>query len=147
TSAAGPPPPADLTHKSVSGQCRPRTGRSLRGYIRCIMTEPAEAVKDGGAGNVLAIAEAYLQAGLCVLPIRRDWTKAPTLEEWKWLEGQLPTPRHLAAWFGVGQPPGIGVICGAVSGNLETLDFDRDAGDVFPRWCALVDEERPGLVS
>src|SRR5262249_57842377 len=89
-----------------------------------------------GAGMSIdpgACAEGYLKAGLSVLPIRRDGGKAPAVKEWKWLERQLPTADHLMDWWGRANPPGVAVICGRVSGNLELIDFDRLAESIFPR--------------
>src|SRR5262249_27574212 len=49
-------------------------------------------------------------------------------------------------WFDRPKPLGIAVVGGKVSGNLEQLDFDIDAEEIFPAWCELVEAERPGLV-
>ena len=54
-----------------------------------------------------------------------------------------PTTRELVLWFGRGIN-GIAIICGAVSGNLEVLDFD-DA-PTFREWARLVEAEAPGLL-
>src|SRR5262245_58990707 len=101
---------------------------------------------NGQVQPVLTTAESYLAAGLSLLPIRRDGSKAPAIDEWKWLEQQLPTAHHLAEWFGGPRPSGIGIIGGAVSGNLAQLDFDRHADLVCPQWRDLVEEEAPGLI-
>ena len=37
----------------------------------------------------------------------------------------MPYLQELDDWYRTDQNPGIGVVCGAVSGNLECLDFDR----------------------
>lgn len=96
--------------------------------------------------STLATACDYLAAGLSVLPIRRDGSKAPALRAWNWLEAELPTPDHVTEWFDVASPPGIAIICGAVSGNLELIDFDRRADELFPAWRDLVEADSPGLV-
>lgn len=94
--------------------------------------------------SLLEIARAYVSAGLCVLPIRGDGSKKPSLPTWKEFQRRRPTPRELATWFHPGSPVGIAVVCGAVSGGLEVLDFDD--GDVFLEWAALVGAEAPGLL-
>ena len=110
--------------------------------------------------TTLDAARNYIAAGFSVVPIRRDGSKAPAWEvlprvwdegrnkaTWKPLAERLPTAAEVEAWFGGAAPCGIGLIGGAVSGALETLDFDREAADIFPAWWALVEEERPGLVA
>jgi hypothetical protein len=49
-------------------------------------------------------------------------------------------------WFDRPDPRGLATISGRISGNLELLDFDHDADTIYPQWCALVEEEYPGLV-
>ena len=95
---------------------------------------------------VLAIARSYVAAGLSVLPIRADGTKAPEWgllprefdpaegrerPVWKPYQSRLPTEAELHAWFASGRY-GIAVVCGAVSGNLEVLDFE--SVELFERW-------------
>ena len=73
--------------------------------------------------NVLEAALAYLRAGLGVLPVRPDGSKAPALPRGHpWLRRRA-TEADLRRWFAPGRN-GIGIACGAVSGNLETLDFE-----------------------
>jgi hypothetical protein len=93
----------------------------------------------------LDVARGYLAAGISVIPIRRDGSKAPTIA-WKDYTRRLPTEAELRRWFEGRNPPGLATVGGAVSGCLEHLDFDRDAAEVFPAWCRLVDDECPGLV-
>jgi hypothetical protein len=92
-------------------------------------------------------AEGYCQAGLSVVPIKLDGSKRPDLPSWDEYQGRLPTEAELRRWFARAQPPGVGVVCGKVSGGLELLDFDLNADVLFPRWLALVDAERPGLAA
>jgi hypothetical protein len=114
-------------------------------------------------GNAtLAAARDYLRAGLSLIPIARDGTKAPAWgllpQEWDeakasyrhvWAPFQsgLPTLEEIEKWFDRDEPPGIGIIGGAVSGGLEQLDFDVRAQETFPRWCGLVEAEVPGLIA
>src|SRR5262249_31189305 len=100
---------------------------------------------DGSSGSVLDLATKYVAAGLSVVPVKTDGSKAPALRTWKWLERQLPSAADLGEWFHRPDPPGVAIICGAVSGNLELIDFDVEAETIYPAWCALVELERPGL--
>jgi putative DNA primase/helicase len=92
----------------------------------------------------LVAALAYEAAGLSVIPIRPDGSKAPALAGWKQCQDRRFTPEELRRLF-AGRV-GVAVIGGRVSGNLETIDFDREASTIFPAWCALVEAECPGLV-
>jgi hypothetical protein len=94
--------------------------------------------------SVYSQAVAYLAAGLSIIPVKRDGSKAAAVV-WKEFQTRLPTAAELAGWFDRPDPPGIAAICGAVSGALELLDFD--AGELFDIWRELVEAECPGLVS
>jgi putative DNA primase/helicase len=98
------------------------------------------------ANTVLQAALAYLRAGLSVIPVRSDGSKAPDVPEWKPYQQNPPTQDEVEDWFDRPQPPGVAVVGGKVSGNLEQLDFDSQADEIIPRWCELVDEECPGLL-
>ena len=76
------------------------------------------------AFSLLTIAEAALDAGISVVPPREDGTKAP-LGSWRIFQERLPYLQELDEWYRADNNQGIGVVCGAVSGNLEALDFDR----------------------
>jgi hypothetical protein len=83
------------------------------------------------------------EAGLCVLPARVD-QKRTTLSRWKPYQEQLPSSQEIDRWFG----SGVDACClltGAVSGNLELLDFDC-AGEAFAVWSELVADITPSLL-
>jgi hypothetical protein len=108
----------------------------------------------------LTKALAYLDAGLSVVPVACDGTKRPDTTRlprvpgddglyhpsWDPLKAEPAAREEVARWFAGGRPPGIGVIGGAVSGALETIDFDARAEEVFPAWRELVEAEAPGLI-
>lgn len=94
--------------------------------------------------TTLEYARAYVAAGLCVIPIRPDGSKAPALGSWKKYQSELPADADLALWFGDGRN-GIAVICGAISGGLEVLDFD--APELFDAWTRKVETEAPGWLA
>jgi hypothetical protein len=84
------------------------------------------------------LARQYLQAGLCVLPARRA-EKRPTVGQWKRYRERLPTEAELSAWLANG-PDALCIICGAVSGHAEMIDFDA-GGELFDAWAARVPPE------
>ncbi len=92
--------------------------------------------------NVLETALAYHQAGLGILPVRPDGTKAPALGRGHPYLRRRPDPEDLYRWFARGRN-GIGIVCGQVSGNLETLDFETLA--IYQAWRERVESQIPGL--
>lgn len=110
-------------------------------------TVPQNHTPVNGADNAcdtLRKVLAYRQAGLSVIPIRRDGSKAPTCA-WKDFQSRLPTEAELREWFDFPRPPGVATVAGKVSGNLEIIDFDWRAETIFPAWIGLVELEAPGL--
>jgi putative DNA primase/helicase len=92
-----------------------------------------------------AAARSYLEAGLCVLPAKLV-AKYPAVLSWKQFQSQLPSAEQVEAWFDARGAEAMCIIAGAVSGNLEMLDFDCQ-GEVFEAWCELVEAEAPGLIA
>lgn len=86
---------------------------------------------------------AYHQSGLAVLPAKLP-DKRPAIGAWKNYQSRLPTTVEIQAWF-ANTHDGCCLICGAVSGNLELIDFDC-AGEAFAAWSELVTVEAPGLL-
>ena len=89
------------------------------------------------------IATTYLRSGLCVLPAILD-QKRPALAAWKPYQKSLPSEAQVAEWFA--DAHALCLLTGAVSGNLEMIDFDR-GGVMFDRWAAVVETEAPGLLT
>ena len=75
--------------------------------------------------SVLQAALDAWDAGLCVVPVRNDGTKRP-VGSWQRWQTTRPSRDRVAQWFKDGHP-GVGIICGAVSGNLEMLEFEGKA--------------------
>jgi hypothetical protein len=71
---------------------------------------------------VLDAAVAFAQAGCSVIPAAADGTKAPQ-GAWKNWQATRPGQDQLHAWLDNGHP-GIGIVTGAISGNLEMLEFE-----------------------
>jgi len=88
--------------------------------------------------TVLEIAQSYLAAGLSVLPAVRI-EKRPALSGWKSYQSALPSKHQINQWFSE-STDAVCIVTGAVSGNLEMIDFDFQAAQ-FDDWSALVPEE------
>jgi len=96
-------------------------------------------------GSLRRHAEACVGAGLCALPaVRRGDEKRVALRSWKPYQSRLPSADELGSWFGAGDGA-MCLVCGAVSGNLEMIDFDL-GGAAFGAWRAAVEASAPGLV-
>lgn len=91
-----------------------------------------------GGGTLHGAAAGYLAAGLCALPANRG-EKRPTVGQWKRFRGRLPTAAELSAWFANG-PDAVCIVCGAVSGNAEMIDFDA-GGELFDAWAGRIAPE------
>jgi hypothetical protein len=92
--------------------------------------------------NLVSTALSYLEAGLCVLPAIPD-KKRPALASWKPYRQQLPSAQQVRTWCA--QAQGICIVAGAVSGNLEMIDFDG-RGVLYKPWADLVNGDAPGLL-
>lgn len=90
---------------------------------------------DAPTNNLATAANAYLEAGLCVLPAKR-MEKRPAIRSWKQYQDRLPSEAELSAWM-ANDPDGICVLCGAVSRHMEMLDFDG-GGELFEAWRAKI---------
>ena len=62
-------------------------------------------------------------AGLCVLPAADDGSKRPAGAKWGNYQTARPDKQKMRRLF-AGDRHGLGVVCGAVSGNLELFEFD-----------------------
>lgn len=102
--------------------------------------------------DTLNAALALHSAGISVIPLGEN--KVPLIS-WREFCDRQPTRAEIEAWFA--RPAGLARVCGAISGNLETIDFDVD-GEIEPslgitadslcrEWGAIVEEARPGLLS
>jgi putative DNA primase/helicase len=87
-----------------------------------------------------------LAAGLSIVPIKPDGSKAP-LVSWHPYQRQRPTLAELSAWVGRFRQidAGLAIVCGRASGNVEVLDFDTLG--LGPDWEAMVEDLCPGLLS
>lgn len=87
------------------------------------------AERNGHALMIREAADVSLALGLSVLPPAQDGTKRPCPDpvtgrgEWKDYQSRRASAEQLAAWYG--PCTGLGLVCGAISGGLEVLDFDH----------------------
>lgn len=84
----------------------------------------------GNSKHVLDTALEYLRTGINVIPLKLDGSKSPAIRSWKLFQTRMVTERELFRMFD--EPVGIGIVCGAVSDNLEGLDFDDH--DSYWKW-------------
>jgi len=85
----------------------------------------------------------YARVGLSVVPIETDGTKKPVAGlTWKGFQSAIASEPEIRRLF---KAKGVAIICGQVSGNLETLDID-DPELVAP-FEAAVNELAPGLLA
>jgi hypothetical protein len=84
-------------------------------------------VNDTPGPDLLTAAAELHAAGLCVLPVKANGTKQPDVRTWTPYKVERSTPAEHEAWFGDGRRTGIGVVYGAVSGNVEMLEFEGRA--------------------
>lgn len=106
--------------------------------------------------RVYQAALAYRAAGLSFIPIQVDGSKQPCREllpfvrrstgsrrfrSWSPFMKRLPTVDEIDRWFHPRHHnyAGLAIVCGAVSGGLEVVDFDNLA--LFERWQRSLDEQ------
>lgn len=76
------------------------------------------------SGNLLLpVALKAAAAGISVLPPEEDGTKKPLGAAWAGWQKERAGVKQIMAWYAA-KRSGIGFVCGAISGNLEVLDFD-----------------------
>lgn len=76
--------------------------------------------------DVLAAALQAHNLGLCVVPPMEDGTKQPIVS-WKKYQAERPSDGLVHRWYEREHRRGLGLVCGAVSGNLEMLEFEGTA--------------------
>ena len=87
---------------------------------------------------VLHTALQAVAADISVVPIRTDGTKQPSLFGWREYQKHRASKTEVERWF-YGRESGIAFITGAVSGNLEALDFDSPI--IFDAWLRRIQQD------
>lgn len=82
-------------------------------------------------------AIAYCDAGINVIPLRCDGSKAPAIASWKRFQ-TYSSRMPLISWYRDKPWYGLGIVCGRVSGGLEVLDFDHYADETFDAWRRMI---------
>ena len=72
------------------------------------------------------VARTWLASGVSCIPIQANQTKRPAV---RWADYQVTAPSlgQVDEWWGNGNPYGLALICGSVSGNLEMLELEGRA--------------------
>ncbi len=92
-------------------------------------------------------AQQYIAIGYSVIPLKVDGSKSPVVDSWKPYQDGHATDSKLNEWFGNGEPRGIGVVAGSVSGNLHVIDFDHEAEQLFPQFWADAEKQLLGITN
>lgn len=87
--------------------------------------------------TLLDAALDYAAHGCSVIPVVADGSKRPAVA-WKSWQAQRPGPGELQAWFSDTGHTALGVITGAVSGNLELLEVEGRATHLVPALAGLL---------
>lgn len=74
--------------------------------------------------DVLFAALEFRAAGISVVPVREDGSKAPATN-WKQFQERLPEPEEILTSLSNAQ--GFGIVTGAISGHLEMLELEGRA--------------------
>ncbi|MFD9211620.1 hypothetical protein ACFVY9_00590 [Streptomyces sp. NPDC059544] len=81
-------------------------------------------MSDAQTPDLRAAAHEYDDAGLCLLPIKADGTKGADVRSWTPYKVNRSTPDEHDTWFDGSRPRGMAVVYGAVSGNIEMIEFE-----------------------
>lgn len=76
--------------------------------------------------SLMQAALTWHGAGCSVIPIASNGTKRPMIK-WEDYIHDRPTQEEVETWFTKWPNAGIGLVCGAVSGNLEMLELEGRA--------------------
>lgn len=79
----------------------------------------AESVRDA--------AYKWQAAGFAVLPVAENGEKKPDVLRWTNFQHEQPTIQHMRRWFDGTGRTGVGIITGAISGNVEMFELEGRA--------------------
>lgn len=65
--------------------------------------------------------------GFTPLPVAPDGTKRPAVNSWRQHQDERPDAQTVVGWFTGRDVDGLGIVCGAASGNLEMLELEGRA--------------------
>ncbi|MEU6702563.1 bifunctional DNA primase/polymerase [Streptomyces wuyuanensis] len=84
-------------------------------------------MSDAQTPDLRAAARELHDAGLCPLPIKADGSKRADVSSWTPYKVNRSTPEEHDTWFDGSRPRGIAVVYGAVSGDVEMIEFEGHA--------------------
>src|SRR5215813_1449552 len=166
--AAPATPASSLGRRAARGQIRTATRASppsarvgcpakppSRGWGSTPTRRPGPARRCPMANPILDTARQLVAAGVSVIPMKADGSKAPastllpidtaTMRPvWEPYQRRIAHDHELVHWFSKPHV-GIATVAGEVSGNLEILDIDEPA--LVRPWYEMVEQVAPGLVS
>lgn len=87
---------------------------------------------------ILDTAHALHAAGISVVPVQADGSKRPAGRSWKQYTTGRATAPELDTWFTT-PGYGLGVVTGAISGNLEMAEVEGRAAERVPELTQLAD--------
>lgn len=88
-------------------------------------TEDMTPVPPGTTNDITGAARAAYAAGLCPIPVKGDGSKAPAVTRWRHWQDERYPECDLDGLFT--NAAGMGLVCGAASGNLELVEFEANA--------------------
>jgi replicative DNA helicase len=91
-------------------------------------------------------AKQYLRAQLSVIPTTE--TKSPAITTWKPYQSEKIKEEEIEALFSGANVKGLGIVCGAISGNLEVIDVDTkhdNTGSLWDELRGLIEDNLPKL--
>jgi replicative DNA helicase len=97
------------------------------------------------SNEIKETAKEYLKLQLSVIPTGED--KAPTIK-WTKYESERMKEEEVEALFSGANVKGLGIICGAISGNLEVIDVDTkydNTGSLWDELRGLIEDNLPEL--
>jgi hypothetical protein len=95
----------------------------------------SKIVQAAQSKTVYEAALAYQEIGFSVLPLKG---KRPAIRSWTDRQHRAATARNIEVWHSANHLQNVGIVCGAVSGNLVVLDLDGAAG--YPAFAAQFPE-------
>ena len=95
------------------------------------VTAMPEIIRAAQANTVLGSSLLYQRLGFSVLPLQG---KRPSCVDWKQYQQRAASVQVINSWHAADKLNNVGIVCGAVSGNLAVLDLDGAAG--YPAFVA-----------
>jgi hypothetical protein len=87
------------------------------------LTEATEVTADA----VREAAYRWHAAGFSVLPVVETGEKRPDVDRWTHYQREQPTAQQLGQWYNGTGRTGLGVVTGAISGNVEMFELEGRA--------------------